>query len=191
MVLTSKQQLGLFLLALFAVASTVFLFPTPRAWLDKKLSKAPGVTISSFEECAQYFPVMESYPERCRTNTGESFTRDIGNELEKTNLIVSDTPRPGDTIKSPLILKGNARGYWFFEASAPIALYNKDGVLIAQSYIQAKDEWMTEAFVPFEGTIDFSVPPSSSGEKGTLVIKKDNPSGLPEHDDSLIIPIRF
>lgn len=34
--------------------------------------------LSSFEECAQAgYPIMESYPEQCRTPDGKSFTRQI------------------------------------------------------------------------------------------------------------------
>lgn len=34
--------------------------------------------VTSFEECvAAGYPVMESYPERCATPDGQSFTRDV------------------------------------------------------------------------------------------------------------------
>lgn len=46
---------------------------------------------------------------------------------------------------------------------------------------------MTEEFVPFTATLRFTSP----GGHGTLILRKDNPSGLPEHDDALVIPVRF
>jgi hypothetical protein len=48
---------------------------------------------------------------------------------------------------------------------------------------------MTEDFVPFTATIEFETP--DYGDIGALILKKDNPSGLPEHDDAYEIPVRF
>ncbi len=47
---------------------------------------------------------------------------------------------------------------------------------------------MTADFVPFKVKLIFSPPTTAAG---TLVLKKDNPSGLPEHDDELRIPVAF
>lgn len=78
---------------------------------------------TSFNEClASGFPVKESYPRRCKLISGQSLNEDIGNELEKVDLIVVDNPRPNSNIKSPLAIFGKARGIWFFEASFPISL---------------------------------------------------------------------
>ena len=146
-------------------------------------------TINSFEECAVAgYPIMESYPRQCRTSDGETFIEDIGNLLEKEYLIRVDTPRPNDTISSPLILEGEARGYWFFEASFPVKLFDGNGELLATAIAQAKEEWMTEDFVPFEATLEFQVPAT---QKGILVLEKDNPSGLPENADELRVPVKF
>ncbi len=145
--------------------------------------------VTSFEECVKAgYPVMESYPRQCKGPDGISFVEDIGNELEKIDLITVASPRPNQTVSSPLKLEGSARGFWFFEASFPVKLLDKDGNVIAQAIAQAKDDWMTEDFVPFEAELLFSDPGAG---KGTLVLQKDNPSGLPENDDELRIPISF
>jgi len=102
-----------------------------------------------------------------------------------------------ETILSPLIIEGKARGYWFFEASFPVVLTNWDGLIIAQHYAEAQDEWMTEEFVPFRAVLEFESPvfpgvdENHFSRRGYLVLKKDNPSGLPEHDDALEIPVLF
>lgn len=132
--------------------------------------------------------IEESYPRVCKTKNGLSFTEDIGNEVEKIDLIILFNPRPNDTIKSPLKIEGIARGFWFFEASFPIKIIDEDGKLLGTSIATAKGEWMTEEFVPFYGEVNFSEP---SGNIGKLILEKDNPSGLSEYDDSLIIPIIF
>jgi len=51
---------------------------------------------------------------------------------------------------------------------------------------QAQGEWMTENFVPFK--VELAVPKTYIGH-ATLVLHKDNPSGLPEHKASVSFPI--
>lgn len=99
------------------------------------------------------------------------------------------SPQTDNQIISPLVIKGEARGNWYFEASFPVVLTNWDGVIIAQGIAQAEGDWMTTNFVPFTATLNFTKP--SYGENGFLILKKDNPSGLPQNDDSLEIPVRF
>lgn len=154
-----------------------------------KPGEAPITDINSFEECISAgYPVMESYPRQCKTPEGKTFAEDIGNELEKSDLIKIDNPRPNQAIESPLFIKGEARGFWFFEASFPVKLFDDNGFLLGVTPAQALGDWMTEDFVEFTAALPFAVPSTS---KGRLVLEKDNPSGLPEHADELIIPIHF
>jgi hypothetical protein len=104
------------------------------------------------------------------------------------DLIELRTPLPGAILLSPLTLEGRARGSWFFEASFPVYLLDADGDTIAVMPAQAEGEWMTQAFVPFKATLTFTPPASPTG---TLILAKDNPSGLPEHAAELRVPIRF
>ncbi|MBU4023174.1 GerMN domain-containing protein [Patescibacteria group bacterium] len=154
-----------------------------------KPGEAPMVDINNFEECvsANYL-VMESYPRKCQTTDGKIFIEDIGNELEKLDLIKIDNPRPNQIIESPLSIKGEARGFWFFEASFPVKLFDDNGFLLAVMPVQSLGDWMTEDFVSFDTLFPFAVP---STKKGRLILEKDNPSGLPEHADELIIPVYF
>jgi hypothetical protein len=107
---------------------------------------------------------------------------------DKTDLIRVESPEPNQTITSPLIVKGEARGYWFFEASFPVKLLDNEENLIALEIATAQSEWMTEEFVPFEAVVEFDDP---AAEKGVLVFEKDNPSGLPENADEFRIPVFF
>ena len=111
-----------------------------------------------------------------------------GNAFEKRDLIRNEVPEPNDAVKSPLKIRGVARGFWFFEASFPAVILDANGKVLGRGVLQAQREWMTEDFVPYSGEISFE---NSSTKNGTLVLEKDNPSGLPEHDDRLIIPISF
>ena len=95
---------------------------------------------------------------------------------------------PDDVVESPLIVAGRARGTWFFEASFPIELRTAAGQLLTTGIAQAQGDWMTEDFVNFEAKLIFN--PGSATE-GELIFKKDNPSGLPENDDQVVVPVRF
>ncbi len=109
----------------------------------------------------------------------------------KDDLIRVDTPRPNQTIQSPLVITGEARGNWFFEASFPVVLVNWDGLIIAQGIATAKSDWMTSEFVPFQATLNFTIDKNTYSNRGALILKKDNPSGLPANDNSIEVPIIF
>lgn len=144
--------------------------------------------ISNFDQCAAAGnPVMESFPRQCQAN-GKTFIEEIGNEQEKKDLIRIDNPRPNQTITSPTVISGQARGTWFFEASFPILIMDSQGNDLGFVLANAKGEWMTENFVDFEAELKFDQPQSNSG---LLILKKDNPSGLPENDDQLVVPVNF
>lgn len=146
-----------------------------------------AAAVTNFEECiAAGLPIMESYPRQCRSSAGEVFSEDIGNELEKADLIVIDSPRPNDLIKGAVSISGRARGTWYFEASFPIVLVDENGNELVTAIAQAEGEWMTENFVPFKAVLN--IPASFTG-KAKLLLKKDNPSGEPQFDDELIVPV--
>ncbi|MFH1867242.1 MAG: Gmad2 immunoglobulin-like domain-containing protein [Patescibacteria group bacterium] len=126
---------------------------------------------------------------------------DIVNESEElendeveniTKLIKVEFPQTNQVIASPLIVKGEARGYWFFEGDFPAYLLDGDdnelAIGIAQANPPAGGDWMTEEFVPFEAILYFDAPPTNTG---TLVLQKDNPSGLPELARELRVPVVF
>lgn len=113
----------------------------------------------------------------------------------KADVIVVSKPEPLTVIESPLSLAGEARGTWYFEASAPVVLVDWDGRIIAEKYITAEGDWMTTEFVPFTGELTFTSPYNEGDpdfmKRGAVIFQKDNPSGLPENDDALEIPILF
>lgn len=111
-----------------------------------------------------------------------------GEQASIEDLIEVESPRIEAEIGSPLTISGEARGMWYFEATAPVRLENTEGDVLAESFITAQGEWMTEDFVPFEGTIEFTATP---GTEGVLVLEKANPSGLAENAQELRIPVTF
>ncbi len=99
--------------------------------------------------------------------------------------IVVTSPTPGSTVSKTFTVSGKAPGPWYFEASFPIKVVDPSNNFIGQGVAQAQSDWMTEADVPFTATV------TVTGYSGpaTLVLLKDNPSGMPENDDSVSIPI--
>lgn len=102
--------------------------------------------------------------------------------------IAVSVPASGDVISSPFSLSGKARGYWYFEASFPVRVLDANGNELGVGVAQALDEWMTEAFVPFAGTVEFQTPKTPTGK---VVFQKDDPSGLTAHDAAVEVPVRF
>jgi len=174
----------LVLLGLLLILSLAFYY-----FQGQQKKEAQSLTVENFQDClsANYI-VMESFPRVCRTPDGRNFTEDIGNQLLKNELIQVTEPQANQQISSPVLIKGQARGTWYFEASFPIEVLDADKVVLATGIAQAKSDWMTEDFVPFEANIDFKLPLSGNGY---LVLKKDNPSGEAVNDDQLILPIAF
>ncbi len=103
-----------------------------------------------------------------------------------TSLITVSLPFPGAVVGKQFSVIGKARGTWYFEASFPVQVLDKDGNVLVSTPAQAQGDWMTEEFVPFKA--DLTIPESYIGP-ATLVLKKDNPSGLAEHEASISFPI--
>ena len=96
------------------------------------------------------------------------------------------TPMPNTTVGNTFQVKGSAPGNWFFEASFPLQVRDNDGNVIARTFASALSDWMTTELVGFSSTI---IIEGSYKGPATLILLKDNPSGLPEHDDAVEIPI--
>lgn len=166
-------------------------------WYMKK--DAGTIQVTTFEECIRAgYAVSGGSSAACRTpdgavftatattsvSTGTTQTSSTGNE----SLIRVTNISPNQKITSPLTIVGEARGNWFFEASFPVKLLDGNGQLIAQVPAQAIGEWMTSEFVPFKVVLTFAKPSTATG---TLILNNDNPSGLPENDKFISIPVRF
>jgi len=115
----------------------------------------------------------------------------INPPADKSDLIQVFYPETGSVVKSPLHVFGKARGTWFFEASFPVILKDMNGNVISTGIAQADGDWMTTDFVDFTADLEFSTATGTAVSIGELILKKDNPSGLPANDDSISIPVRF
>jgi Immunoglobulin-like domain of bacterial spore germination len=163
------------------------------------LSQDAYQKVTSFQDCVQRgFAVMESHPRQCRAN-GTTFVETLQQPIEVATTTTAETasnpepvvvlePLPDTLIASPLTVTGQAVGSWYFEASFPVRLLDGNGEELAVQPAQAQGDWMTTSYVPFAVTLEFEKP---STDTGILVLEKDNPSGLPENDASIKIPVSF
>jgi hypothetical protein len=162
--------------------------PTP----DQPDQVTDLAAIRSFEDCAAAgYPVQESYPRQCRLPDGRVYAEELpAPDPEYRNATSNDirvtNPSPGDVTGKSFTVTGEARGTWFFEASFPVEVLDKDGKRLAIGIAQAQGEWMTTDFVGFSAPV--TVPESYIGP-ATLVLMKDNPSGDAVRDASVRFPI--
>jgi hypothetical protein len=117
----------------------------------------------------------------------EQVTVDSGNN----DLISVTTPQPEQEVSSPIQVSGQARGYWFFEATAPVTVTNWDGLILGEGYMEAQGDWMTEEFVPFTGEIVYEPELNAYSATGTIIFRRANPSGLPENDDAFEMQVQL
>lgn len=103
-----------------------------------------------------------------------------------SNMIVVSQPAAGARVGNTFTVSGQARGGWYFEASFPLRVFDSTGTELVVMPVQAGSDWMTPNFVPF--TVQVLIPGNYKGS-ATLVLHNDNPSGLPENDASITIPI--
>ena len=174
------------IVAVFLIAgSAYFVFQNQKP--GSQNNPQPVAAVNSFEECVKAGnAVMESYPRQCNTPDGKHFTENIANNGMSDQIVVYN-PQPDETAKSPLTIVGRARGTWFFEAQFPIKIVDANNKELGNTVAHAAGDWMTEDFVPFTATLTFS----TSTSEGKLILKNDNPSGLPANDKQLSIPVKF
>ena len=95
-------------------------------------------------------------------------------------------PKEGAVLGRAFTVAGKAPGPWFFEATFPIQVRDDQGNVIGRSHANAQGEWTTENLVAFTATVNIDANYSGPA---TLILLKDNPSGLPENDDSVSFSI--
>jgi len=149
-----------------------------------RLKKAPTPHVTDFASCQKWGgSIVDGEPVKCYYN-GQTYEEADHNEPD----VVLDKPLYGDLVTSPMVVKGKARGTWFFEASMPVVLKDDSGKVLYQGSIPALGDWMTTDYVEFATSIPFD---PGSAQNGVLIISKDNPSGDPQFDSAHAVPVRF
>jgi hypothetical protein len=101
--------------------------------------------------------------------------------------IVVSYPEDNQEVSSPIKISGKARGNWFFEGSFPIQLVDTNGNTLGTSIATSSEDWMTTEFINFNSELSFEK--STSTRRAVLVLKKDNPSGISDFDQSVFVRV--
>jgi hypothetical protein len=106
--------------------------------------------------------------------------------------VTVSSPVSGQKIVSPVQVSGEAFGGWYAEGVFPIVITDLNGAVLGQGPAKTSADWAAAALagekVPFTAKISFK---KGTAKQGYLVIKQDNPSGLPENEHEMKIPVTF
>lgn len=98
------------------------------------------------------------------------------------------SPIKNAAVVSPVAVLGEVPGNWSFEAQFPVQLKNGKGDTVAQATAHVLGNWQTTALVPFSVQLTYTTAQTGNG---SIVLQKDNPSGLTQNEDSVSIPVHF
>ena len=107
--------------------------------------------------------------------------------VELPSLVTVSDPTKNSVISDTLDLKGQARGYWYFEGQFPVSVIDDTGYIVAQGTAKATSDWKTTDMVPFEANID--VTSVARSETGIIKIIRDEQKG--SNAQYIEIPIKF
>jgi len=120
------------------------------------------------------------------TDTTEPATTTLDENAPLHERVIVQSPRIGGSVLRQFEVTGEAPGNWYFEASFPVQVRDTQGNVLAQTYATAQSDWMTTVQVPFKANVSINYNYSGNA---TLILLRDNPSGLPQNDDALEVPI--
>jgi len=101
--------------------------------------------------------------------------------------IVVNNIKDNQKVSNPIKIEGKARGGWYFEATFPIQLVDAEGNIIAYTTARAQSDWATTSFVDFVAELNYIKPTSTT--RALIVLNNDNPSGNPDLDQAIFIPV--
>lgn len=106
-------------------------------------------------------------------------------KLENSDLSL-DTPCMNATISGNTIsVSGLISGSYTFEAQFTIKLLDKTGTVAVTQPVTVTGDWQSGGKVPFTTTLTHTL----TSQNATLVFQNDNPSGLPENQKQIFVPI--
>ncbi len=105
-----------------------------------------------------------------------------------TKNLVSFSIASGATVSGKITATGSITGGYFSEANMGVNILDANKYILKRGNGTATSDWMTSGPVSFTTKLDFTGIPAG---KGYVRLVKDNPSGMPEYDKSIDIPVVF
>lgn len=109
------------------------------------------------------------------------------NSVKGESIQINDWPSD-NTITNPYTITGKVPGSWSNEGTFVIEGIYEGDIGIPGGTATLQGDWKTTGMVPFTATLDFG-PHFKAGSKLTILLRKANPSGAPQNDDSLAIDV--
>lgn len=119
------------------------------------------------------------------TSSSSAPAHDISAVSVLSKKISVTSPAPHSSVDSHFIVEGQAPGSWYFEAVFPIQIRDSHNDVIGHASARAQSDWQTSKLVSFVAPVSID----NYHGPATIILLRDNPSGLPENDDSISIPI--
>lgn len=94
------------------------------------------------------------------------------------------SPRPDSRFRPGSTIRGQAPLDWFFEGHIGVSIYDSNNIRIGHTAIPLRDPESGS----FNGTVRFANPETSAG---SLHLERANPTGDPNVDAAVIVPVIF
>ncbi|MHC1716731.1 MAG: GerMN domain-containing protein [Candidatus Dojkabacteria bacterium] len=108
-------------------------------------------------------------------------------ETEKGTSFQLESPLPNTEVSCEFEITGKMPNSWFFEGSFPVSI-EVNGKEVFRNVANTEEDWTSEGLKQFYAIV---VCKEGCVGNGEIILKKDNPSDLPENDDSFTIPVSF
>ena len=107
-----------------------------------------------------------------------------------SDIVDITSPISWTPISSPVTIIWEMSGYWFFEATAPVQIVDSDDIQLWEWYVTTQGERMTGWLVAFSWSVMFSLS-WTTATTWSVILRRNNVSGLSENDAYVAIPVVF
>lgn len=141
-------------------------------------------------------PIRNTYPNLCFAQQANAriLNEGVCPPTPEEQVRVSQ-PIADQKIVSPLVVKGEAQANWFFEAQFPVVVVDQSEKVLGSGVATALRSSATDVLVvqkdtwlKFEARVNYK---KGTAKAGYVILKRDNPSGLPENEAAVRIPVVF
>jgi hypothetical protein len=110
----------------------------------------------------------------------------IAPDAPLSSVVVVTSPLPHATVDVSFVVEGRAPVGWFSESVFPIQVRDENNNVIARATAHGPTAWKKSTALSWSATVTVLGPYTGPA---TLILLRNNPSGLPENDDAVTIPI--
>ncbi len=135
---------------------------------EETLSPSASATPAQNQDVPIVAPVVENKP--------------VDEDIKVTS------PAPNAEFQTQILISGEAKGSWYFEATFPIRLEDGAGKVLASTMATAQSDWQSAEMVPFKAEITYE---ADKPIDATLVFQNDNPSGMIENQKEFRQPVKL